>query len=81
MPAFYEVVIKFRRATDADAHQMLDIIKGSIRYDISELFNTAITSTIWKGYTSGNLTSMWNQNKKAIDASIDMFYQKISELK
>lgn len=81
MPTFYEVVIKFRRATDADAHQMLDIIKGSIRYDISELFNTAITSTIWKGYTSGNLTSMWNQNKKAIDASIDMFYQKISELK
>lgn len=81
MPAFYEVVIKFRRASDPDAHQMLDIIKGSIRYDVSELFNTAITSTIWKGYTSGNLSSMWSQNKKSIDAAINVFYQKISELK
>lgn len=80
MPAFYEVVIKFRRASDPDAHEMLDIIKGSIRYDVSELFQTAITTTIWKGYTSGNLSSMWSQNKKSIDAAISVFYQKISEL-
>ena len=54
MPAYYEVVIKYRRVNDPDAHQMLDI--------------------------SGNITSSWQQNKKAIDTSIQNFYKKISEL-
>ena len=80
MPAYYEVVIKYRRANDPDAHQMLDIVKGSIYYDRSELFTSVITEAIWNGYISGNITSSWQQNKKAIDTSIQNFYKKISEL-
>lgn len=80
MPAYYEVVIKFRRATDPNAHEMLDIIKGSIRYDISELFTSTITDVIWNGYASGNLASRWAQSKDAINVSIDAFYNKIKDL-
>ena len=59
---------------------MLDIIKGSIRYDISELFTSTITDVIWNGYASGNLASRWAQSKDAINVSIDAFYNKIKDL-
>ena len=80
MPAYYEVVIKYRRVNDPDAHEMLDIVKGSIYYDRSELFTSVITDAVWSGYISGNFTSSWKQNKKPIETAINSFYKKISEL-
>ncbi|HOA85702.1 MAG TPA: hypothetical protein PKN17_06735, partial [Bacillota bacterium] len=80
MPAYYEITIKTKRVHEETASQMLDLIKRTILYDLSEPYGTNVASILYNGYTSGNLASSWSSNKKLIDKALMDLYDKITSL-
>ncbi len=71
LPAYYETTIKTKRMRDEDSPVMLDIIKGSITYEISDIFDLGISSVIWTGYTTGNLASTYDKYLKSMTAKLN----------
>ena len=57
MPAFYEITIKTRRFSDATASDMLDIVKGSLVYDVCDIFGINVNESLDAAFTSGNVAS------------------------
>ena len=80
MPSYYEITIKIKRVQEKTASQIIDLIKDSIRYDLSELYNSDILSVLYTGYENGNLSSTWASSKKLMGKSFDKVYKAISEL-
>ena len=80
MPAYYEITIKTRRINDPYDTQMLDLIKATIFYDISEVFGINVTSALWTGYANNALSSAWTAQSKAITRQIAEFNSTIESL-
>lgn len=81
MPAYYEVTIKTRRINDPYDTMMLDLIKATIFYDISEVFGIDVTSALWTGYSNNSLASAWAAQSKAITRQIATFNSSMEALK
>ena len=80
MPAYYEITIKSRRINDPYDTIMLDIIKATIFYDLSEVFGIEVTEALWNGYNAGSLSSKWQAQSRAIDKQIATFNTTIEAL-
>ena len=80
MPAFYEITIKTKRVPDEKASAMIDVVKDSIRYDLTEIYNGEIPPVVYNGYASGNLASAWKAGQRMIQRKLDSIYTDISEL-
>ena len=70
MEAFYEITLKAKRADDPITAQMLDVVKGSIGYYISELVSIDVSAFVTQAYNS-NVSSAWDTFKKSLPKSID----------
>jgi ABC-type glycerol-3-phosphate transport system substrate-binding protein len=71
LPAYYETTIKLKRQRDETAIEMLDIIKGSMYYEIADIFVLDVSGVIWESYSSGNLASTYAKFEKMIQNNID----------
>lgn len=82
MPTYYEITIKNRRVQDPTASEMLDVVKGSIIYDIADIFDLKISGTIYDAYTSpsGSITQAWKTQERAIKNSLDVLIKQIDSL-
>lgn len=80
MPAYYEVTIKTRRINDPYDTIMLDLIKSTICYDISEVFGIDVTDALWAGYSNGSLASSWSSQAKQIQKQIVVFNNNLDKL-
>ncbi len=80
MPSYYDITIKTRRINDPFDTTMLDIIKSTICYDVSEVFGIDITSALWTGYSTNTLASTWSSQSKAIQKQITAFNVNIGKL-
>ena len=80
MPAFYEITIKTKRVPDEKASAMIDVIKDSIRYDLTEIYNGEVPPVVYKGYATGNFASAWKAGERVIQRKLDSIYKDISEL-
>ncbi len=80
MPAYYEITIKTRRINDPYDIEMLDIVKATIFYDISEVFGIDITSALWNGYANDALSSAWATQSKAVKRQLATFNDTIDKL-
>ena len=80
MPAYYEITIKTRRVNDANDTVMLDLIKSTIVYDLSEVFGIDVTEALWTGYSNNSLTSAWATQSKAVKKQITTFNSTIEKL-
>lgn len=80
MPAYYEITIKSRRINDPNDIVMLDIVKSTIVYDISEVFGIDVTSALWNGYTNNAIASAWATQNKAVQRQITTFNNSIQKL-
>ncbi|HHX54673.1 MAG TPA: hypothetical protein GX704_07170, partial [Clostridiales bacterium] len=69
--AYYETTIKLKRQRDETAIEMLDIIKGSMYYEIADIFVLDVSGVIWESYSSGNLASTYAKFEKMIQNNID----------
>ncbi|MBQ2707000.1 MAG: extracellular solute-binding protein, partial [Clostridia bacterium] len=70
LPAYYETTVKAKRIRDDHAAEMLDLIKQSMLYDFSDLYNLRGDAIIWNAYTSGNLASTWDSSKSAFETKL-----------
>jgi hypothetical protein len=59
---------------------MLDLIKSTICYDISEVFGIDVTSALWNGYSTNSLASTWSAQFRSIDKQIKKFNVDIGKL-
>ncbi len=80
MPAYYEITIKSRRINDPNDIVMLDLVKSTIVYDISEVFGIDVTSALWNGYTNNAVASAWATQSKAVQRQITTFNNGIEKL-
>jgi hypothetical protein len=80
MPAYYEITIKSRRINDPYDTIMLDIVKATIFYDLSEVFGIEVTEALWNGYSAGSLSSKWQAQSRAIEKQITNFNTTIKAL-
>lgn len=80
MPAYYEITIKTKRVPDETASRMIDLVKDSIRYDTSEIYNGEVLTILYNGYTTGNLASTWKGGERVIQKKLDNIYKTLSEL-
>ena len=80
MPSYYETTIKIKRVQEKTASQIIDLIKDSIRCDLSYLYNNDILRVLCIGYENGNLSSAWASSKKLMGKFFDKAYKAISEL-
>lgn len=80
MPAYYDITIKTRRINDPFDTTMLDLIKSTICYDISEVFGIDVTTALWSGFSTGSLASTWSAQLRSIDKQIKKFNGDIGKL-
>lgn len=81
MPSYYDVTIKARRVADPKASNVLDIVKGSIRYEISsECQSFGIDDILNQAYESGNFSSLLKGNERVINSKIKTFYDAVVKL-
>jgi len=80
IPAYYETTIKAKRVSDPKAQQLLDIIRHSVLYELSDLFCTEINACVNSIYNTGAAASMLRANKNVINNRLKTFNQSLEEL-
>ncbi len=80
VPAYYEITIKTKRFRDDDASKMLDIVKDSLQYEVSDCFAIGIVDMLRAAFESGNLASEYQKQQKALQSKLDKTYEMILEL-
>ena len=80
MPAYYEVTIKTRRINDPYDSIMLDLIKSTIFYDVSEVFGIDVASSLWTGYSNNSFTSTWASKKIVVSKQVADFNEIMSAI-
>ncbi len=75
MPAYYEVTLKSKRAANTDGANMLDLIKETICYDITDILGlTDVEKGINAVFTSGSISTF-----KSFDSKIKLSIKKLME--
>ncbi|MBQ7982805.1 MAG: extracellular solute-binding protein [Clostridia bacterium] len=69
--AFYETTIKYKRLNAPEDAEMLDIIRGTIRYEISMIADTGIMDVLNAAVKSGNLMSEYEKKSKSIEKRLE----------
>ena len=78
LPAYYETTMKLKRQRDDTAMKMLDLIKGSIYYDIADIFDLGVSSVIWDAYEKGDLASIYAKNESKMQKNIDKLIENLA---
>ena len=71
LPAYYETTMKLKRQRDETAMRMLDIVKNSIYYDISDIYDLGVSTVIWQAYTKEDLASVYAKNESKLQNNIE----------
>ena len=73
--AFYESTIKYKRLNAPEDAEMLDIIRDSIRYEISYIAGIGISDVLAESVSKGNLISRYEKKEKQINKKIEKFIE------
>ena len=71
MDAFYETTIKYKRLNAPEDAEMLDIVRGSIRYEIAMIADLGVTDVLNAALKNGNLISSYEKQAKRIGKKFD----------
>ena len=80
LPAYYETTIKLKRQRDETAIEMLDIIKGSMYYEISDIFGLGVSDVLWNSYRTGDLASTYAKSEKSMQKKIDKLVDNLTDM-
>ena len=75
MEAYFELTMKTKRASDAETAEMLDIVKDTIGYYVSDLFTFfgCVDSIISSAFSGTSAATAAAQQKRAIASAIKQF--------
>lgn len=79
--AYYERTLKYKRFDAPDDSEMFDIIRGSIKHELSMMLDLGIVTVIRNAYDSGSsVTAMYARSQRTIEKKIqNMFKDFISD--
>ena len=81
MEDYYEITIKTRRVQDPTASAMLDKVKATIVYDLSDLYGITVAAAIYSAYDSGStLGATWRGYKSVIETNCAKLIEDIGNL-
>ena len=80
LPAYYETTVKGKRLRDDKAIEMLDVIKSSMLYDLSDVFGLGGNQILWDAFKSGNLSSTYAKKEKTFRKQIDKLLDDLSSI-
>ena len=79
MESFYELVMKTKRANDAQTAEMYDIIKSTIKYYITDTFTVDIGSFITAAYNQ-SVASAWATMSRKLPRDLKSIQDKIQAI-
>ncbi len=79
MEAYYELTLKTKRASDPMMAEMLDIVKGSIHYYITDIFGADIGAVSSAGYNS-SIAQAWKAVEKMTKRELLRVQDKIAAI-
>lgn len=79
-PAYYETIIKLRRAVVPELGEMMDIIKDSIHYELSDQYSIDTVTILNQAFTTGSITSAFNSGEKVINLKLKQLSEKLADL-
>lgn len=59
---------------------MLDVIKSSMLYDLSDVFGLGGNQILWDAFKSGNLSSTYAKKEKTFRKQIDKLLDDLSSI-
>ncbi len=77
--AFYETTMKGKRADAPEDAAMLDVVRGSVRYELATVMQFGITDVIDTAYSSGNLSSSYEKRAKMINKVMKSMFKDFIE--
>lgn len=80
IPAYYETTIMDKRFRDSDAPKMLDIVRGSTRYEISCVLQVGLDDIFINAEKNGNLISSYERKANAIRKTLEKLAKKYQDL-
>ncbi len=73
IPDYYEITIKTKRAYEAEAGKVIDIVRDTTYSEFSEVMGVGLAGVLNDAYSSGSIGSSWAKKKESIQKSIDAF--------
>ena len=80
IPAYYEITLFTKRFRDEEAKNMLEIVKSSVRYDISYFSGMDVISTYGNSIAKGNLISSFEKRQKLFNKQIQKIIDKFEKI-
>ncbi len=84
MEAYYELTLKIKRASDPTTAEMLDTVKASIAYPISDLFTSGSykidVGALVNDASTTSVAKAWSAHQKSIGLTIKRVMTKLGEL-
>ncbi|MBQ8578798.1 MAG: hypothetical protein IJ449_12680 [Clostridia bacterium] len=77
--AFYETTIKYKRLNAPEDAEMLDIVRGSVRYEIATIADLGVMDVLNSAFTSGNLMSSYEKKSKTIEKKFEKLIAAYTE--
>ena len=72
VPAYYEINIKDKKMRDDIAYEMLDIIKSSFCYEVSDIYGLGVSSVVQNAYKNGgNIASAYASLESSINQILE----------
>lgn len=79
-PAYYETIIKLRRAVVPEMGEMMDVIKDSINYELSDQFGIDTVTVLNQAFSTGSITAAFDAGEKVIALKLKQLSEKLAEL-
>ncbi len=73
MTDYYEITIKTKRAYEAEAGQVIDIVKATTRCEITEVMGMGVSTVLNDAYAKGSISSAWKAKESEINAKLKDF--------
>lgn len=80
LPAYYENLIKLRRARVPEMGEMMDIIKNSIYYEMSDLYGIDTFTFLRTAFSTGSIASTVESYKTIMETKINTVVTTINDL-
>lgn len=84
-PALFETALKVKYASDNDASEMYDVIRGSAVFDIGRIFNDSVSGKTYSMFRSclidgnANWISTYEKNEKSLQKAFDKVIAALTE--
>ncbi len=78
LPAYYETTIKVRRFQDDTAKEMVDLVKNSMTYDVTDFFNLSVSSWVWWAFRDDRYSSYFASADQQLSTQLQESIDKMT---